>query len=378
MSLKIGIITNGNEVSYSLSKILEAINKKKHTYILYDVNDIMIKISPSLSGYDSISSASTGRKLDMCDVVLWRGGGTGKKGLNLLRFFINKDIPVSHAPAFIQNCADKFRTHLKLSQNKIRNPKTVLLSDLNNWYNGVRFLGGTPLMIKTLVGSQGSGVFYCGSTTEVGNTVERLKDDGKKSILLQSFIKTEKRNSVSDYRVFTIMGNIVATMKRTGADGKKIANISAGGSGESATLTDKQEKMVINAVKAIGGQYSITGTDILVNSKGETYVIEINSNPGLKIQDYTGVNVSAVIIEFLEMLHTFKERNNTAYSKMFIEGKSIEQIRQETNSIQTDSGNQQQKNKPKQWNWTQHELDYFQKMGISPKQASNQLYNRKK
>jgi len=311
-------IENG-QITGSLARIMRVAKKMGHSIILYNVEDVMIQISQSTHGYDHIYDAKTGVKLVLPTVVLWRAGGSGKSGLNLLRFFINKKIPVSHAPTSITNCADKFLTHLLLSKNRgIRNPKTVLLNNLTHSRTAINRIGGFPVMLKEVVGSQGTGIHFANSDDEVKTHVKYLKNKGVKSVLIQSFIETGK-DKVSDYRIFIVGGKIVATMKRTSTDKKsKIANISAGGKGEAAEISKENQTMCIEAARAVGIENSITGVDLLTDSKGTGYIIEVNSNPGLKIEDYTGVNVALIIILFMEQLSNMKGRDlvNNNYSKI--------------------------------------------------------------
>jgi len=290
----------------STETIRKAGESKGHDMTVIDPSNLMIQIARK-KGYSRIyhlTGEEKGQRLykKSYDSVICRLGGLSYYDKAVVRQMNYLNIPITHTCSGIQNAQDKFLAHQLMSISNITQPTTVLVNDPKNYSLLVEKVGGYPCIAKFTTGSQAAGVYPLlnkASGKIFFKLAERIKD---KSLILQQFIDTSENDKVSDYRVFVIDGEIEAVMKRTGQEHDLVANISTGGTGESATLTAEQEQMCLDAADACQLKNSICGVDLLVDKDGKNYIIETNGNPGLKIIEYTGIPLDDKIIQFAERL----------------------------------------------------------------------------
>jgi ribosomal protein S6--L-glutamate ligase len=154
-------------------------------------------------------------------------------------------------------------------------------------------VGGLPCVVKTPYGSQGTGVIKMENYQQTKATLELLHSRGIDT-LLQQYIE----GGGKDYRVIVVNDKVVCVMERSSADGFK-ANLSQSGSGKSVTLSEEHKAFCVRASKAISLDFS--GVDIMISNKdGKAYLIEINSNPGVKSIDICKHNWFEDWVKFLE------------------------------------------------------------------------------
>jgi ribosomal protein S6--L-glutamate ligase len=195
---------------------------------------------------------------------------------------------------------NKWLTHQKLVVDGVETPNTWLLSrqaDQHQLLDSQQY----PLILKTVFGYKGDGVFLCTTKQEVEQNLQEI--DPRKTVIIQDYLpQTHGR----DVRAIVVGDRVVAAMKRTAAaDGFK-ANLGADGAGEVFTLSAKQQQMAVQATQALGLYYS--GVDLLFKSDDELVVGEVNANPGLGIETITGVNVTKEICLYLQALVTNKRK----------------------------------------------------------------------
>ena len=155
-------------------------------------------------------------------------------------------------------------------------------------------MGGAPLVIKLLEGTQGIGVVLAETYQAAKSVIEAFRGLDA-NILVQEFIAEAKG---ADMRCFVIGDKVVAAMKRQGAPGEFRSNLHQGGSAEKIRLTPEERSTALRSAKAMG--LRIAGVDLLRSNHGPV-VMEVNSSPGLEgIEKATEVNVAGKIIEFLE------------------------------------------------------------------------------
>lgn len=153
-------------------------------------------------------------------------------------------------------------------------------------------LGGLPIVAKTLSGSQGVGVMICKDAEQTNTSLEsfhKLEVD----VLLQRYIESGAR----DIRVIVVGDKVVSAMKRTGKKDFR-ANISQGGSGEAVELSEADQALCIKASQVLGLEFS--GVDLIKDQEGNSFVVEVNGNPGSKIIDITGHNYFQDLVEHIE------------------------------------------------------------------------------
>jgi ribosomal protein S6--L-glutamate ligase len=190
---------------------------------------------------------------------------------------------------------DKLRSLQILSKAGLGMPKTAF----TNFSKGgekalIERVGGAPLIIKLLEGTQGLGVVLA-ETKKAGQSVIEAFHGLKARIIVQEFIKEAKG---ADIRAFVVNGKVVGAMKRQGAEGEFRSNLHRGGVATVIKLTKEEKAAALGAAKALG--LDIAGVDMLQSERGPL-ILEVNSSPGLEgIEQATGVNIAGEIVKFIE------------------------------------------------------------------------------
>ena len=155
-------------------------------------------------------------------------------------------------------------------------------------------VGGAPLVIKLLEGTQGIGVVLA-ETSKAAESVMQAFMGLRTNILQQEFIKEA---GGSDIRCFVIGDKVVAAMKRQAPEGEFRSNLHRGGSAELVTITAKERATAIKAAKVMG--LNVAGVDLLRSNRGPL-VMEVNASPGLEgIEGSTKLDIAGMIVEFIE------------------------------------------------------------------------------
>lgn len=290
------------------SKIAKEIRERGHELLIKSIGSLFFQVSNKI-GHDKLFETTTdGYKRIFAkeiDVVLWRGGGSPREhGRRIIDYFKNLSIPTTHNSQAIYNCSDKLRATFLTSLNKIRTPQTTALIRSMKFDSIVKCTGGKlPIVCKTVTGSQGSGVLWLGDERGAMTTLQTFFDRTDLELLAQEYIPTaDDTQDKSDIRVFIVDNEVITSMKRYSSGKDFRANYTISKKAEKVELTDEQKEMALKAARAVKCS-GICGVDLITHHvTGVDYVIEQNSNPGLKIQDVTGVNVVSKIVDFLERL----------------------------------------------------------------------------
>jgi len=210
----------------------------------------------------------------------------------------------------IKTASDKLISGQKISQAKIRVPRTVLGDHAAHVAWMVEQVGGLPAIAKGLTGSQGKSVYPLQDAQQTNVFLENFFAR-KEKLLLQKFIDGGCR----DIRCIVIDGEVVTAMERTAAKGELRANISRGGSGKKIELSDEDKDIAVRASRACG--LEVSGVDLMKDSTGKTFVIEVNGNYGFHIEKITGDDISKPLIQYCEKNHKFgNQPNNKSTSAM--------------------------------------------------------------
>ncbi|MCT4591881.1 MAG: RimK family alpha-L-glutamate ligase [Candidatus Gracilibacteria bacterium] len=215
--------------------------------------------------------------------------------LSVLREFEIMGIPILNNYKSVLWAKNKFHTFQHLAAKGLPLIKTVLLSHSDYINFAVKKLGGFPLVVKAASGVEGKGVTIFESERSFRSGIELiLKDEDRMdNILLQEYVEA----GGIDYRVFVVGDKVVGQMKRSAKEGDFRANISQGGKGEKADLSDEVRQIAIDATKALG--LDISGVDILLAKNGPL-ICEVNSSPGLKISRITSTDIEREIVKMAE------------------------------------------------------------------------------
>ncbi|HIC46871.1 RimK family alpha-L-glutamate ligase, partial [Methylophaga sp.] len=158
----------------------------------------------------------------------------------------------------------------------------------------IKMVGGAPLVIKLLEGTQGIGVVLA-ETEQAAESVIEAFMGMKANILVQEFIKEA---GGADIRCFVVGDKVVASMKRQGKEGEFRSNLHRGGSANLIRISPLERATAVRAAKTMG--LNVCGVDLLRSNHGPV-VMEVNSSPGLEgIENATGKDIASMIIDFIE------------------------------------------------------------------------------
>jgi ribosomal protein S6--L-glutamate ligase len=236
-----------------------------------------------------------GQSLNDLDAVIPRfGASITFYGTAILRQFEMIGVYPLNESVAMRRARDKLRQLQLLSRAGIEMPNTAFARTPDNTKQVIKLVGGAPLVIKLLEGTQGVGVVLA-ETVKAAESVIDAFQGLKANILVQEFIKEAEG---SDLRCFVIGERVVATMKRIASAGEFRANIHRGGSAEVVRPTPQERKIAIRTAKVLG--LNVAGIDILRAERGPL-VLEANAVPGLEgIEGATRKDIASEIIKFIE------------------------------------------------------------------------------
>ncbi len=287
--MKIAILSRGEEL-YSTRRLVEAGEKRGHEMHVVD----------TLKCYMDIASTKPaiwykGVKLEGFDAVIPRiGSSITNYGTAVIRQFemmgvycLTESIPLGRS-------RDKLRSLQLLSRKGIGMPNTGFAHHVDNTKDLIKMVGGAPLVVKLLQGTQGRGVVLAETVKAAESVIDAFREL-EADFLVQEFIKEA---GGTDVRAFVIGNRVVAAMERTAQKGDFRSNLHRGGVASLTRLTPAERKTAIAAAQTMG--LRVSGVDILRSERGPL-VMEVNSSPGLEgIETATGKDVAGKIIEYIE------------------------------------------------------------------------------
>lgn len=298
--MKIAILSR-NASLYSTRRLVEAAEKRKHTVQVVD---------PLLCYMDITSHRPTvyyrSRKLDDFDAVIPRiGASVTFYATAVLRQFEMMNVFCLNESVAISRSRDKLRASQLLARRGIGMPVTGFAHSTKMTADLIKVVGGAPLVIKLLEGTQGKGVVLAETTQAAESVIDAFRDLDE-YFLVQEFIKEAEG---ADIRCFVVGGKVVASMMRKAKAGEFRSNLHRGGTASAIKLTPEERKSAIRASDAMG--LNVAGVDI-IRSKHGPLVLEVNSSPGLEgIEKSTDIDVAEIIIEHIEKKYKNKGTNHT-------------------------------------------------------------------
>ncbi|MBN2595479.1 30S ribosomal protein S6--L-glutamate ligase [Labilibaculum sp.] len=284
------VILSRNPKLYSTKRLVEAAEKRGHEVLVVDHLKCIIEIEkkrPKIF-YD-------GAYLQDVDAIIPRiGASVTFYGSTVVRQFeMMKTFTAVGSEALIKS-RDKLRSLQVLSRAGVGLPRTVFTNYTKDVNHVIQSVGGTPLVLKLLEGTQGLGVVLAETQNAATSVIEAF-NGLKARVIAQEFIKESKG---ADIRAFVVDGRVVGAMKRQAIKGEFRSNLHRGGSATIIELTDEEENTAIKAAKAMG--LGIAGVDMLQSANGPL-VLEVNSSPGLEgIEVATKKDIAKQIIRFIE------------------------------------------------------------------------------
>jgi ribosomal protein S6--L-glutamate ligase len=194
----------------------------------------------------------------------------------------------------ISRARDKLRSLQLLSRKGIGLPVTGYAHSPDDVEDLIKMVGGAPMVIKLLEGTQGIGVVLAETQKAAESVIEAFMGM-RANILAQEFIQEA---GGADIRCFVVGGRVIASMKRQAKEGEFRSNLHRGGTAAPIKITPEERSTAVRAAQVMG--LNVAGVDILRSNHGPV-VMEVNSSPGLEgIEGATGKDVAGAIIEFIE------------------------------------------------------------------------------
>jgi len=284
------VILSANPNLYSTKRLVEVGEKKGHEMIVVDHTkcDLVIeKKKPSV--------IYKGKELTDIDGVIPRiGASVTFFGTAVVRQFeMMKVFTATESQALVRS-RDKLRSLQILSRASLGLPKTVFSNYSKDVSSVIDKVGGAPLVIKLLEGTQGLGVVLADNRNSAESILEAF-NGLQARVIVQEFIKEAKG---ADLRAFVVDGVVVGAMKRQGKEGEFRSNLHRGGTAEIIELSDEEENAALKAARVLG--LGVAGVDMLQSERGPL-ILEVNSSPGLEgIEKATGKNIALQIIKYVE------------------------------------------------------------------------------
>jgi|TARA_R110002074_G_scaffold152936_1_gene307505 ribosomal protein S6--L-glutamate ligase len=287
--MKIAILSR-NKKLYSTRRLIEAAELRGHETVVLDVLRSYMEVVQSKPEVHF-----KGETLDAFDAVIPRiGASVTFYGTAVLRQFeMMGAFPLNESVA-ISRSRDKLRSLQLLSRKGVGLPITGFAHDPDDIKDLIKMVGGAPLVIKLLEGTQGIGVVLAETKKAAESVIEAFMGL-KANIMVQEYIKEA---GGADIRCLVVGDKVVAAMKRQALPGEFRSNLHRGGSASLIKVSPTERATAVKAAKIMG--LNVAGVDILRSQRGPL-IMEVNSSPGLEgIELATGKDIASIIIQFIE------------------------------------------------------------------------------
>lgn len=293
------VILARNANLYSHKRLVEAGAARGHSMRILDTTRCYMNISQT----DSAIHYKGGEAITGVDAIIPRiGASITFYGTAVVRHFESQGIYSVNSSVAISRSRDKLRSLQLLSQKCIPLPTTGFANSPEDTEDLITMVGGAPLIVKLLEGTQGKGIVLAETKFAAKSVINAFKHL-RENILVQEFIKEAQG---CDLRCFIVGDKCVAAYQRVASAGEFRANLHLGGSAFPVKLTSEERKIAVKAANAMG--LSVAGVDLIRSSRGPL-VLEVNSSPGLEgVEKATNIDVASAIIEFIEKNARAKSR----------------------------------------------------------------------
>lgn len=294
--MKLGILSCSTNC-YSTRRLLEAAVHRQHKARV--LNTLKFAIDLEEGAPDLYYKQ---KPLSDYDAVLPRiGASITYFGTAVVRQFEQMDVFCCNSSAGISNSRDKLRCLQILSRHHIGIPKTTFVRDKKDVLPAIERVGGAPVVIKLIEGTQGIGVLLADTIKSAEAIIELLQSQ-KQNVLVQKFVSESKGR---DIRAFVVGDQVVASMRRVAQGQEFRSNIHRGGRTESVEMDPQFQETAVRAAQIMG--LRVAGVDML-ESKDGPQVMEVNSSPGLEgIETCTQLDVAGAIVEYMAAQVDFPE-----------------------------------------------------------------------
>jgi len=287
--MRIAILSR-NASLYSTSRLVDACKERDHT----------VEVLNTLKCYMDIAAHRPsvhyrGKELQPFDAVIPRiGASVTFYGAAVLRQFEMMGSYSLNESVAITRSRDKLRSLQILARDGLGLPLTGFANSPDDTKDLIKLVGGAPLVVKLLEGTQGKGVVLAETHKAAESLIDAFRNLDA-NFLVQEFIKEA---GGADIRCLVVGNKVVAAMKRQAKEGEFRSNLHRGGTASLIRLTPEERSTAVRAAKKMG--LNVAGVDLLRSNHGAV-VLEVNSSPGLQgIESATGKDVASMIIQFIE------------------------------------------------------------------------------
>ena len=294
--MKLGILSC-NPKCYSTRRLREAAEQRNHQVKV--LNTLKFAIDLEQGDPDLFYQQ---KQLSQYDAILPRiGASITYFGTAVVRQFEQMDVFCVNSSAGISNSRDKLRSLQILSRHHIGIPQTIFVRDKKDVLPAIARVGGAPVIIKLLEGTQGIGVLLA-ETVKSAEAIIELLQSQKQNILIQKFVAESKGR---DVRAFVVGDQVVGAMRRVAQGQEFRSNVHRGGMTEPVNLDEVYRETAVRAAQIMG--LRVAGVDLL-ESKSGPQVVEVNSSPGLEgIERCTQLDIAGSIIDYMAAQVNFPE-----------------------------------------------------------------------
>jgi ribosomal protein S6--L-glutamate ligase len=287
--VKIAILSTNRKL-YSTRRLLEAGAERGHNMQIVNHKRCYMNITSHNPGVHY-----NGEPIVGVDAIIPRiGASVSFYGTAVVRQFEMMGVYSVNESVAITRSRDKLRASQLLSRKGIGLPVTGFANSPDDTDDLLKIVGGAPVVIKLLEGTQGVGVVLAETKKAAESVIEAFRGL-RANFMVQEFIKEA---GGADLRCLVVGDKVVAAMKRQGKEGEFRSNLHRGGSAKLIKITPEERSTAVRSAKVMG--LNVAGVDLLRSNHGPV-VMEVNSSPGLEgIETATGKDVAGLIIEFIE------------------------------------------------------------------------------
>ena len=294
--MKLAILSREKN-NYSTKRLVEAAKQRGHSVKVLDTLKFAIDVEK-----DHPDLYYMQKRVPHFDAVLPRiGASITYFGTAVVRQFQQMDVFCANTADSIINSRDKLRSFQIMSRQSIGLPLTTYVKDKSDVKQAIERIGGVPVVIKLLEGTQGIGVLLA-HTMESATSIIELLQSQKQNVLIQKFVAESKGK---DIRAIVVGDQVIAAMRRVAQGQEFRSNVHRGGRTEKVELSEEYKETAIRAARSMG--LGIAGVDMLEGKDGPQ-IMEINSSPGLQgIETCTNIDVAGAFIDYIASWVDFPE-----------------------------------------------------------------------
>ncbi|NKF22171.1 30S ribosomal protein S6--L-glutamate ligase [Solimonas marina] len=287
--MRIALLSRNRRL-YSTRRLVEAAQARGHKVRVIDVLRCYMNIQP---GKPEIWYGD--KRLGPYDAVIPRiGASVTFYGTAVVRQFEMQGVYTVNESVAITRARDKLRALQLLAREGVGLPRTAFAHSPDDTRGVMQLVGGAPMVIKLVEGTQGAGVVLAETQTAASSVIEAFRGLDA-YFLVQEFVGEAQGR---DVRCLVVGDEVVAAMQRTAKSGEFRSNLHRGGSAQPVELTPVERRTALRAAKTLG--LNVAGVDLLRSASGPM-VMEVNSSPGLEgIEAASGIDIATRIIEFIE------------------------------------------------------------------------------